>query len=140
MNKKEQQKCDVLYEKHCNCLRLQGKAKSTIENYSRALRRFMAFLDRSPDTATKADFQQYFKELLKTHSWSTIKCDRVGLQFFYTYVLEKEWDWVKIVKPPTVKSIPNVITEAEVKRLLSKIKKMRYRIFFSFIFYGLAHK
>lgn len=140
MNQKEQQKFDVLYQKHCSCLQLQGKAKSTIENYSRGLRRFTAFLDRSPDSATKDDFQRYFKELLKTRSWSTIKCDRVGLQFFYIYVLEKKWDWVKIVKPPTVKSIPNVLTESEVKLLLSKIKKMRYRIFFSFIFHGLAYK
>ena len=121
-------------------MHLQGKAKATIDNYSRGLRRFTAFLDRSPDTATKTDFQRYFKELLKTHSWSTVKCDRVGLQFFYTFVLEKEWDWVKIVKPPTVKSIPNVLTESEVKLLLSMIKKMRYRIFFSPIFHGLANK
>ena len=119
---------------------LQGKARSTIAGYTLALRRFTTFLDRSPDTATKADFQRYFKNLLKTHSWSAVKIDRVGLQFFYSYVLEKEWEWIKIVKPPSIQTIPNVLTELETKLLLSRFTKMRYRIFFSCILHGASHQ
>jgi site-specific recombinase XerD len=106
------------------------KAKKTIEVYSFALKRFTKFIDRSPDTATKDDFKRYFKSILETQSWSTIKVNRVGLMFFYHYVLEKDWAWIDIVKPPKIKSIANVLTQVEVKRLLLSIKKMRYRIFF----------
>ena len=140
MDEQNQKRFDKLYEKHCNCLQLQGKAKKTIKLYSFALQRFTKFINRSPDTATKEDFQRYFKMILEKQSWSTVKVNRVGLMFFYRYVLEKDWPWVDIVKPPKVKSIPNYLTQTEVKTLLLKIRKMRYRVFFSLIFHGTSYK
>jgi hypothetical protein len=39
MNKAQQKRFDSLYRKHLSALRRQGKAESTIEAYSRAVRR-----------------------------------------------------------------------------------------------------
>ena len=100
VNAIEQARFNPLYEQMLQALKLQGKRPKTIEAYSRAVRRVAGFYDRCPDTLDAAQLKTYFASLLETHSWSTIKLDRNGLQFFYKHVLEKQWEWVDIVKPP----------------------------------------
>ncbi len=67
-------------------------------------------VDQCPDKLTLNQLKDYFTALIKSHSWSTVKIDRNGLQFFYKHVLNKDWQWVKIVKPPQKKVLPNVLT------------------------------
>ncbi len=59
---------------------MQGKRPATIDGYSRALRRITHHLDKSPDTLTTDDLKRYFAQLIKTHSWSTVRIDRNGLR------------------------------------------------------------
>ncbi len=61
-------------------LKLQGKRPKTIEAYSRGVRRVAGFYQRCPDTLSAAELKTYFASLLDTHSWSTIKLGRNGLQ------------------------------------------------------------
>ncbi|WP_420271405.1 site-specific integrase, partial [Moritella viscosa] len=92
MNHSQQQRFNYLYEQHLTNLRLQGKRPATIDAYSRVVRRISDYFDKSPDTLTTADLKVYFNSLIQTHSWSTVKLDRNGLQFFYRYTLDKQWD------------------------------------------------
>lgn len=130
MNTSEKQHFDLLYQQHLTNLTLQGKRPATIDAYSRAVRRISSFFDRTPDTLTKADLKYYFAQLVKTHSWSIIKLDRNGLQFFYRYTLEREWEWLSIVKPPQVKRIPDIITNKQIGLLISHTYSLRYQVFF----------
>ena len=82
MNNEQQQRSDYLYEQHVTHLNLQGKRPSTIDGHSRALRRITHDLDKSPDTLTTTDLKRYFVQLIKTHSWSTVRINRNELQFF----------------------------------------------------------
>jgi len=101
---------ESLYRKHVSALKRQGKADSTIDVYSRAVRRISEFFDCPPDILTLEQFEAYVEALVQTHSWSTVKIDRNGPQFFYKYVLKKEWNWVDIVRPPQVKTLPDILT------------------------------
>lgn len=130
MNAIEQQRFNQLYQQHLINLRLQGKRPSTIDAYSRAVRRITAYFDRLPDKLTTADLKQYFNSLIQTHSWSTIKLDRNGLQFFYRYTLDKQWQWLNIVKPPQVKRLPDILTPKQVGLIISQTRKQRYQVFF----------
>jgi integrase/recombinase XerD len=129
MNKKENARFDELYECHLKMLKLQGKADRTIELYSRPIRRIRDYFDCVPDKLTPDDFKEYFIDLIKTHSWSTVKTDRLGLQFFWRHVLKKDWQWIDIVKPPKVHTIPDILTPPEVERLIGATRKLRYRVF-----------
>lgn len=129
MNKAQQKRFDSLYRKHVSALRRQGKADSTIDLYSRAIRRVSEFFDCSPDTLTQEQLEGYFDSLVKTHSWSTIKVERNGLQFFYQHVLKREWQWVDIVKPPQVNTLPDVLTLKEIERLINGTRELRYQTF-----------
>jgi site-specific recombinase XerD len=123
----DQDKFNRLYEKHLQELKLQGKSKKTIDAYSRAVRRVAEHFGRCPDDLNAEELKQYFSDLVDSHSWSTVKLDRNGLQFFYKRVLKREWQWVDIVKPPRVKRLPDILTMDEVVQVLGHVKKFRYR-------------
>jgi len=129
MSPSEQARFDSLYQQHVNVLKLQGKAPATVDAYSRAVRRITAHFDRCPDQLTREDLQEYFSALLQTHSWSTVKLDRNGLQFFYRHVLNKPWQWVDIVKPPTVKTLPDILSTGEVSRIIHHTRSARYQTY-----------
>jgi site-specific recombinase XerD len=130
MNTSQAQRYNYLYEQHLINLRLQGKRPSTIDGYSRAVRRIAAFFDKSPDCLGINELKQYFNSLIQTHSWSTVKIDRNGLQFFYRYTLNKQWQWLAIVKPPQVKRIPDILTPKQVSDVINQTKQLRYQVFF----------
>ncbi len=44
-------------------------------------------------------------------------------------VCSKDWQWVNIVKPPKVYTIPDILTEKEVEKIIGATKKLRYRVF-----------
>ncbi|MCP4800357.1 MAG: tyrosine-type recombinase/integrase [bacterium] len=129
MNKTQQQRYETLYEQHVNALKRQGKSDSTIDVYSRAVRRVTAFFDRCPDKLSIDDLKTFFSSLVESHSWSTVKVDRNGLQFFYKHILGKKWEWVNIVKPPVVKSLPDILSPDEISRLLNQTKERRYQTY-----------
>jgi integrase/recombinase XerD len=93
MNKAQQQKFDSLYHQHVNALHRQGKAATTIAVYSTALRRITEYYDVCRDRLTLEQLKDYFCSLVISHFWSTVKVDRNGLQFFYKYIINKEWVW-----------------------------------------------
>jgi len=130
MNPLEQARFNPLYEQMQQALLLQGKRPKTIDAYSRAVRRVADYVDRCPDNLTADELKGYFASLVASHSWSTVKLDRNGIQFFYRHVLNKPWDWVKIVKPPQVRTLPDILTRAETLEVINITHKLRYRVFF----------
>lgn len=129
MNNSEANRFNKLYENHQRYLKLQGKAKATIDAYSRSVRRIRDYFDCCPDKLKPEQLEKYFSDLVDSHSWSTVKIDRNGLQFFWKFVLKKEWKWIDIVKPPKVKTIPDVLTTAETEKIIGATRKLRYRVF-----------
>ncbi len=130
MNPTEQARFQSLYQQMQRALRLQGKRPKTIDAYSRAVRRVADYVDRCPDNLTADELKDCFASLVSSHSWSTVKLDRNGIQFFYRHVLDKPWDWVKIVKPPQVRSLPDILTREETFEVINITRKLRYRVFF----------
>jgi integrase/recombinase XerD len=134
MNPVEQPRCKPLYAAMLRALELQGMAEKTIDAYSRAIRRSAEFFGRCPDDLTTEELQTYFAALLESHSWSTVKLDRCGLQFFYRHLLKRPWEWTEIVKPPRPTRLPDILTREETHRLLATVRKLRYRVFFTLLY------
>jgi integrase/recombinase XerD len=125
----EQQRFDHLYAQHELALKLHGYKPKTIDVYARAVRRIANHFDCVPDQLSVEQLTGYFAELVDSHSWATVRVDRNGLQFFWKHVLKRDWQWVKIIKPPQVRSLPDVLTVREVERLIAAARKLRYRVF-----------
>ncbi len=118
MNTHEQAHFDRLYGLHLRTLKLRGLRDATIDSYARAIRRVSKHFDCSPDHLTTEQLEAYFADLVDSHSWSTVKVDRCGLQFFWKSVLKTDWQWLDIIKVPTVKTLPDVLTQHELKQIL----------------------
>ena len=129
MTATEQARFDKLYNLHLRTLKLRGMSDKTIDSYARAIRRVSSRFDCCPDQLTTEQLEGYFAELVDSHSWSIVKIDRNGLQFFWKYVLKTDWQWVNIIKAPQIHSLPDVLTLTEVERLILATRQLRYRVF-----------
>jgi integrase len=129
MNRAEANRFNELYQRHLRLLKLQGKSQKTIDAYARAVRRISEHFDSCPDQLTLEQRERFFSDLVKSHSWSTVKVDRNGLQFFWKHVLKRDWQWVNIVKAPKIRSLPDILTLTEVEQLIGATRKLRYRVF-----------
>ena len=129
MKTAETNRFNELYQSHLRSLKLQGKSQKTIDAYARAVRRISERFDCCPDQLTLQQREQYFYDLVKSHSWSTVKIDRNGLQFYWKHVLKQDWQWVNIIKVPKVRSLPDILTAAEIEQLIGATRKLRYRVF-----------
>jgi integrase len=129
MNTAQQKHLDALYEQHVNALTRQGKSKVTIESYARSVRRITTAFDKCPDQLSLNDIKDHFTNLIATHSWSTVRIDTNGLQFFYKHDLGKEWRWADIVKPPQVKSLPDILSAGEISSMINGTREARYQTF-----------
>jgi len=129
MDQAETNRFDELYQRYLRLLKLQGKSQKTIDAYARAVRRISEHFGCCPDQLTLEQREKYFSDLVKSHSWSTVKIDRNGLQFFWKHVLQRDWQWVNIVKAPKVRSLPDILTTTEVEQLIGATRNLRYRVF-----------
>lgn len=129
MEANEQTRFDTLYAQHLRALKLRGYSVSTIDVYARAVRRLTDYFDCVPDQLSVEQLEIYFANLVDIRSWATVRVDRNGLQFFWKFILKQDWRWVEIIKPPKVRSLPDVLSVAEVQKLLSVARQDRYRVF-----------
>lgn len=125
------------YLQHLQHLKLKGLQPKTIEAYSRAIRRVGARFEHQIDDLNAQQLTDYFTELLASHSWSTVKLDLYGLQFYYAHVLHKPWVAPGLIKPPRVTRLPDIVTIAEAQRIFAATRVLSYRVFF-FTLYSLG--
>jgi integrase/recombinase XerD len=118
------------YQTHLKHLKLKGLQPKTIDAYARAIRRTGTYFDYQINDLSESQLTDYFSDLLVSHSWTTVKLDLYGLRFFYTYVLDKPWPTLKLVKPPKTQRLPDIVTVAEARRLFAMTCTLSYRVLF----------
>jgi integrase len=130
MKPSEQHRYETLYLVLQRALKLQGKAPATIDGYSRGVRRIAEQFDCCPDRVPTDHILNFYQKLLEYRSWSTIKVDVYGLKFFWEYVLKKDWAWLDLIKAPTIRSLPDILTVQQVNQVIAATQKLRYRVYF----------
>lgn len=128
---------DQNYQTHLKHLKLKGLQPKTIDAYSRAIRRVGEYFDQQIDRLTEAQLTDYFTDLVKSHSWSTVKLDLYGLKFYYAHVLRAPWVAPDLIKPPKTQRLPDIVTVEEARQLLAATRVISYRVFF-FTLYSLG--
>ncbi len=101
------------------------------------MRRIGAYFNDQLNDLSESQLTDYFCDLLESHSWSSVKLDLYGLKFFYTYVLNKPWPALKLIKPPRTQRLPDIVTVEEAGRLFTMTHTLSYRVFF-FTLYSLG--
>jgi site-specific recombinase XerD len=134
MDSSELERFQPLYEEMIQAMKLHGLRSKTIESYCCSIRRVAHFFNRCPDDLNQTELKAYFSGMLEQYSWSTIKVALCALQFFHRYVLDRDMEWIKIIRPPRVHRIPDIPTREEARQIINTVRKLRYRVFFFFVY------
>jgi integrase/recombinase XerD len=125
------------YQAHLQHLKLKGLQPKTIEAYSRAIRRIGERFDHQIDQLCEQQLTDYFTDLVRSHSWSSVKLDLYGLKFYYAHVLRKPWVAPGLIKPPKTQHLPDIVTVDQAQRIFAATRVVSYRVFF-FTLYSLG--
>ncbi len=119
-----------LRKRMIECLQLRGLAERTQEAYIRAVRQLAAHYHKSPDQISEAELRQYFLYLknVKHYSRPTMTVAICGIRFFYEQTLNRNWAIFGIVRPAPEKKLPVILSLAEVRQILGRIRLPRYQI------------
>ena len=117
-------------------MHLHGFSKGTQQAYANAIRRMAEYYGKSPDKITEEELRQYF--LYLTHErqlgYGTCKLTLSAVKFLYEYTLQKEWPTLKLVRPVKEKKLPAILSQEEVRQILSRVRQTRYRVCLSTIY------
>jgi integrase len=109
-------------------MRLRKLSEKTRSHYIRAVRRLAAFLGRSPDTATAEDLRN-FQLYLVDHGVSPISLNAAitGLKFFFDVTLDRGQLMAKMQPVKLPKTLPVVLSRAEVARLIAAAGNLKHQ-------------
>ncbi|MFZ3591891.1 tyrosine-type recombinase/integrase [Bacillus sp. DJP31] len=118
---------------------LKGSPDSSRESYGRRIRSFLTFLEdksKSIDGMEVEDIQQYILYLKKEKGLSagTINNYISSIRFFYTYVLEKEWNPMKVPRMRRTKTLPVIPSREDVLALLASTDNLKHKAILSLIY------
>jgi site-specific recombinase XerD len=111
-------------------MQLRGFSERTQEAYLRAVRQLAAHYGKSPDQITEEELRQYFLYNKNVRKWSRAAStiSLCGIKFFFTHTLQREWTTFKLVRPPKEKSLPPILSLAEVRKILQNVKMNYHRV------------
>lgn len=119
---------------------LRGTPESSRESYWRRMRAFLAFLqerNKPIHEINERDIQQYILYLKKEKNLSSGSINNYisAIKFFYTYVLDKEWNSRKIPRMKRIQKFPVIPTKEEILTLLHSTENLKHKAIL-FLMYG----
>jgi integrase/recombinase XerD len=125
-----------LREKMIEDMQLRGFAARTQETYLLAVRQLAKHCHKSPDQISEEELRQYFLFLKneKHAARNTCTIALCGIKFFFQRTLGREWKTFDFLRPPKEKKLPVVLSLAEVRNLLARVRRQRYRVCLSTIY------
>lgn len=110
-------------------LKLRSMAFTTRSEYLRYLRKLAEHVKRDPAELDEAQVRAYLLRLKTEHHYSpsTMRTAVCALRNFYGKLLGHDWKLFDLVRSPDRKTLPAVLTRAEVARLFAAITEPRFR-------------
>lgn len=126
------EKIDLYFELH-------DTPESSRESYGRRMRSFISYMnDRnlSIEMTTEENIQDYILYLKKVRGLSagTINNYISSVRFFYTYVLEKEWNPRKVPRMKRPHAFPVIPSRNDVLNLMNTIENRKHKAIFSLMY------
>ena len=115
-----------LSQKMVEDMKLAGLSPRTRESYLASMRALVKFHGGCPPgQLTLEQLRAYFLHLIeeKKLSPSTVRVHLNGIKFFFERTLSRHWELQNTVRPKRGKTLPSVLSRAEVRRLLGAVQK-----------------
>lgn len=120
----------ALRQQMIETMQLRGLSERTQQSYVGAVRQVAAYYGRSPAELSEAELRGYFLYLQneKQVSVSTRRQRLSALKFLYEQVLAEPRSVLAEIKLPRERKLPVVLSQAEVKQVLTQLRKAAYRV------------
>ena len=109
---------------------LAGLSQYTIKAYRSELVRYLdKYKDRDMLTVTKSEIEAYVYELIKTYKISHSKQNAIinAIKYYHEKVLGQARTMYDITRPKPSKTLPNVLTEEDVLKLINTPTNIKHR-------------
>jgi len=109
---------------------LKGYSLSTLKNYRANIINFLSYFEEQElEELTKADIESYVYKLKVKYKISETKQNIVinSIKFLYEKVFEKPRAYYNIQRPKKSQSLPNVLSEKEVVRLINSPSNIKHK-------------
>ena len=123
---------DPLYSRMADDLQLAGMSQRTHDGYLRAVRQLADFCQTPPERITEAQLRRYFLHLKCERKFASgsLRVAYAGIKFFYTRTCQRPWATLAQMKLQHVKSLPEVLTIAQVKQIIDAATTQRIAVYF----------
>jgi site-specific recombinase XerD len=113
-------------------LQLAGLAEGTQTAYLRVVKQLAAHFHRAPDQLTERDVRQYLLYLKNERKYAagSLKIAASGITFFYTHTAPRNWETLKKLRIPRPRTLPDVLSIDEVRRLIDAVRTPHNKTFF----------
>jgi integrase/recombinase XerD len=121
------------------CLRIKRYSYKTVKGYCHAFRAFLRYYpDLSPDNLSDSDIRQYVLHRIKVDkiALSTQNTIINAIKFYCENVLKQSRKILDDIRPKKAQSLPEVLSENEVRRLLNAIDNIKHRCILMTIYAG----
>jgi integrase/recombinase XerD len=117
-------------------LKLRGLSPNTQSEYLRYIRKLAARSPRDPALLTEEELRAYIISLKTDSAYapSTMRTAVAAFHCFYNTHLGREWILFTLIRCPDDKNLPEVLTIAEVRRLLIAVRLPRFRVLFGLLY------
>jgi integrase/recombinase XerD len=113
-------------------LQLAGLSERTQEAYLRAVRQLATHFGKPPGRLTESELREYFLFLKndKQFAPSSLRIAFYGIRFLYRRTLPREWPTLDQLRIPPSKTLPDVLSVEEVRRLIESVRTPHNRTYF----------
>ena len=111
-------------------MRLRGLAEGTQQVYLEAVKHLATHYSRSPDLLTEDEVRDFLLYLTETRKLakSTVRIHLFALKFLYRMTLKRHWPVLDLIRIRRPKTLPTVLSRAEVRQLLRHIRRPASRM------------
>src|SRR5436853_898609 len=111
-------------------LQLSGKSERIQQSYVREVCLLAQFYHTSPDRISEQELQHYFLHRKNVDSLApaSMRICYSGIRFFYQHVLQRDWHTLSLMRAPTTRRLPAILSVEEVRRLLASATPLHNQV------------
>jgi len=120
----------TLRQRMSDKLVLTGKAKSTSKSYLYHVTQLANYYDRSPETLTEPQIQDYLLYCHQEKGWAFSTCRQFihAANFLYKVVLDRPLSSTTLPIPPKEQKIPDLLNQTQVHDIIAACDNQKYKV------------
>ena len=132
---------DEILSQITNAANKRNLRDSTIHAYCTSVAHFLNYTDKPIDALTTDDVDSFLTDKrLSGISPETYNHYHSGIRFFYKKVLKMNWDDDDIPRMKRDRSLPTVLTKAEISAILDATPNLKHKAMIATIFRGVRRR